>query len=156
MEMMEILKRSRFFSSLNEGEIKRILPLFNERRYSAQEVIYREGESGDTLNLIVEGRVNVARVTAEGEYFSLSSIKDGEVFGIMSFFDGSPHSATIIAQEDVRLLVLRRDDFERLLGSEPVIYAKIVKNLAMYLASILRDMNSQYMDLMHMMFRKSK
>ncbi len=156
MEMMEILKRSRFFSSLNDDEIKRILPLFNEERYSAQEVIYKEGERGDTLNLIVEGKVNVARVTAEGEYLNLSSIKEGEVFGIMSFFDGSPHSATIIAQEDVRLLVLKRDDFERLLESESVIYAKIVKNLAMYLASILRDMNSQYMDLMHMMFRKSK
>lgn len=156
MEDIEILKRSRFFSSLDDNEIGCLVPLFKESKFKAQEVIYNEGEKGDTLNLIVEGRVNVCRVTVEGEYLNLSSIKEGEVFGIMSFFDGSPHSATIIAQENVRLLVLKRDDFEGLLESDPRLYAKIVKNIAMYLASIVRDMNSQYMDLMHMMFRKSK
>ncbi|NTU43512.1 MAG: cyclic nucleotide-binding domain-containing protein [Nitrospirales bacterium] len=112
---------------------------------------------GSLLGKVRVERVNKgAKTTAEGDDFCLSTVRKGEMFGIMSFLDGSRHSATIIADDDTRLLVLKKEDFDRYLESNAVIYGKVVKGIATHLATIVRSMNAQYMDLMHLMFRKSK
>ena len=74
----------------------------------------------------------------------------------MSFLDGRKHDATTVAEEDTQLLVLERSEFDRLVQTHPAIALKILWNIAIDLAALVRNMNSQYTDLIHMMFGKSK
>jgi CRP-like cAMP-binding protein len=152
---IEIEKIS-IFSELNSQEIDILKGLLDLREYAPNEVIYTEGEEGDSLNIIIEGKVRINKRMVEGDQFCISTLKEGDVFGIMSFLDGSRHDATIVADQKTSLLVLRRTDFDGLYSSNPIIAAKILKRLAIHLASIVRNMNTQYMDLMHLMFRRSK
>lgn len=144
------------FSDLTDEEIRVLKDFLDLREYAPNEVIYTEGEKGDSLNIIIEGKVRINKRMVEGDQFCISTLKEGDVFGIMSFLDGSRHDATIVSDQKTVLMALEREDFNNLYSSSPLIAAKVLKRLAMHLASIVRNMNTQYMDLMHLMFRRSK
>lgn len=150
------ISRIAIFSDLDSREIEVIKNLLDVKEYAPDEIIYAEGEEGDSLNIIIEGKVRINKRMVEGDQFCISTLKEGDVFGIMSFLDGSRHNATIVSDQETILMVLGRADFNDLYNSNPLIAAKVLKRLAIHLATIVRNMNSQYMDLMHLMFRRSK
>lgn len=153
---MKEIEEVKLFSDLSREEMEVLKNILDLKDYAPDEVIYSEGEEGDSLNIIVEGKVRINKRMVEGDQFCISTLKEGDVFGIMSFLDGSRHDATIVSDQKTTLMVLRRSDFEGLYSSNPLMAAKILKRLAIHLASIVRNMNTQYMDLMHLMFRRSK
>lgn len=144
------------FLDLDGSEMGIIQDMLQSRDYEPNEIIYREGEKGDSLNIIEKGKVKINKMMVEGDQFSIATLKEGDIFGIMSFLDGSAHDATIVADQQTQLIVVNKSDFDTLLQSNPLIAGKILRRLAIHLASIVRNMNNQYMDLMHLMFRKSK
>ena len=144
------------FADIEGPEVGIIQDLLQSRDYEPNEIIYREGERGDSLNIIEKGKVKINKMMVEGDQFCIATLKEGEIFGIMSFLDGSAHDATIISDQQTRLTVLRKPDFDGLLLSDPLVAGKVLRRIAIHLASIVRNMNSQYIDLMHLMFRKSR
>ncbi len=155
-EIKKLLEGIKVFSKLSDVEKGTLSDLFVTAEYRPDEVIYSEGEHGDSLDIVVRGKVRICKMTVEGDNLSIATVRQGEMFGMMSFLDKSKHSATIVADEETQLIILKKEDFDRLMDTYPVIYGKVVKNLAIHLASLVRNMNMQYMDMMHMMFRKSK
>ena len=144
------------FEELDDSEMGAIRDLLLSREYGPDEIISREGERGDSLNIIEKGKVKIHKMMVEGDQFCIATLREGDIFGVMSFLDGSDHDATIISDQQTRLTVLRKPDFEGLLVSHPLVAGKILRRLAVHLASIVRNMNSQYIDVMHLMFRKRK
>ena len=144
------------FQELDGSEMSVVKGLLQSRDYGPNEFIYKEGEKGDSLNIIEKGKVKINKMMVEGDQFCIATLKEGDIFGIMSFLDGSRHDATITADQKTRLIILRKSDFDDLIQTHPLIVSKILRGLAIHLASIVRNMNSQYIDLMHLMFRKSK
>lgn len=151
-----MIDRIKIFRDFSEDDKKIISGLLQAKEFKAGETVYNEGDPGDVLSFVMTGKVKVCRTTPEGEQFCIISLTEGEMFGIMSFLDGSLHDATIIADIDTHLMTLQKRDFDALLAANTLLAANILKNLAIHLAIIVRNMNSQYMDLMHYMFRKSK
>ncbi len=149
-------KGIRIFDELDGPEMEVIRTMLRSRDYGPNEVIYKEGEEGDSLNIIEKGKVKINKMMAAGDQFCIATLKEGDIFGIMSFLDGSAHDATIVSDQQTRLTVLRKCDFDGLLASNPLVAVKVLRRLATHLASIVRNMNSQYIDLMHLMFRKSR
>jgi CRP-like cAMP-binding protein len=148
--------RVRIFDELDGPEMDVIRNLLRARDYGPGEIIYREGEKGDSLNIIEKGKVKINKMMVAGDQFCIATLKEGDIFGIMSFLDGSDHDATIVSDQQTRLTVLRKSDFDGLLASNPLVAGKVLRQLAVHLASLVRNMNSQYIDLMHLMFRKSR
>ena len=154
---MNIVEGINLFRDIDEVGGTLISKLLKVRDFKPGEMIYREGESGNNnLNIIERGKVRVERITVEGDQFPFATLKKGQGFGIMSFLDGRKHDATTVAEEETQLLVLERSEFDKLAETHPAIALKILWNIAIDLAALVRNMNSQHMDLMHMMFRKSK
>ncbi|PKL52224.1 MAG: hypothetical protein CVV37_02240 [Nitrospira bacterium HGW-Nitrospira-1] len=154
---MGIIDEIKIFYDLGENEKETVNRLLQVRDFKPGEVIYGEGESGESaLDIIVKGKVKINRVTIEGEQLQMATLRAGEKFGIMSFLDGSRHNASVVAEEETRLLILKKSDFDNLIQTNPVIGVKILRNIAVGLAKLVKDLNAQHMDLMHMMFRKSK
>jgi len=151
-----VTEKTHIFQELDGSEMSIVKGLLQARNYGPNEMIYREGEKGDSLSIIDKGKVRINKMMVEGDQFCIATLKEGDIFGIMSFLDGSAHDATIISDQQTRLTVLSRGDFDDLLGTNPLIAGKILRRLAVHLASIVRNMNSQYIDLMHLMFRKKK
>lgn len=152
----ELKEKIHVFRDLEVSEIALVEGLLESRDYGPNETIYNEGEEGDSLNIIMKGKVKINKTMVEGGQFCIAILKEGDMFGIMSFLDGSSHDATIVSEQKTRLIVLKKADFEGLAASSPAVANKILRRLAIHLAAIIRNMNSQYIDLTHLMFRKGK
>ncbi len=152
----ELKDRVRVFHELDASEMALVEGLLESRDYGPNETIYKEGEQGDSLNIIMKGKAKIHKTMVEGGQFCIAILKEGDIFGIMSFLDGSAHDATIISGQQTRLIVLKKPDFDNLFLSNPLVAGKLLRGLAVHLASIVRNMNSQYIDLTHLMFRKGK
>ncbi len=77
------------------------------------DVIFSDGDSGDTMYIVLAGRVKILK-QAKGVKKTLALLGEGEFFGEMGVVSGKPRSATAVAEEDCRLQVLGRGDFLRM------------------------------------------
>ncbi|HEY7113643.1 MAG TPA: cyclic nucleotide-binding domain-containing protein, partial [Thermoanaerobaculia bacterium] len=91
-----------------------------ERRYPAEALLFREGDPGDALFAIAQGRVRISRRLAGGEE-AFAILGPGEIFGEMAILDPSSpgRSADARAHEEAVLLVLSRPRFEKLERADP-------------------------------------
>lgn len=139
MTEREFLQSVPLFSRLGEASLDSILRLTRRRRFRKDETIFHEKETGESLFVILHGRVKVAIFGDDGKEVTLSTLSEGEFFGEMSVLDQDPRSATVIAEEDCELLSLQRDDFKRALEVDPGMSASLIQ----VLAARLRKANHQ-------------
>jgi len=121
MSVVDTLRSIPLFSELREGDLDRLGLAARERSYPKNSVILFEDDPGDALYVVVSGQVKVVLTAEDGREVILSVRDRGDFFGEMSLIDEEPRSAHVIAMEDARLLVLRREDFQRCLLEIPQI-----------------------------------
>lgn len=126
------------FSKLDEDEVFRLLQPTESRSYAAGDTIVREGDGGDTLFVLLSGRV---RIMKGGE--AINQLRAGEVFGEMSLVRRRPRSATVVAEEPSELLLLHRHDFEAFLRDEARLGVKILSHFVHVLAERLDSTNDE-------------
>jgi len=110
---------------LTRNQLKAVARITEVREAPAGAVLTRKDEPGDEFFLILDGRVRVdvsARKRAILEPYAF--------FGEMSLLDGGPRSATVTAETAVRLLVIRRRDFARVLGELPELSRSVMAVLS--------------------------
>jgi CRP/FNR family transcriptional regulator, cyclic AMP receptor protein len=109
------------FSDCTEEELRRFADISTIVDASAGTALTKAGAAGDSFFLIVDGRVSVETQVGPGD-----PLHPGDFFGEMSLIDGEPRSATIRAITDVRLLVVHRVHFWRLLEKTPDLVRRIL------------------------------
>jgi signal transduction histidine kinase len=110
--------------------------------FTKDETVFREGEPGDCLYIVLRGQVAVGKATAAGRQQVLVTFGPGEYFGEMSVIDAQPRSAQATAAEDSTLRKLRRADLDQLLTIDP----QILFNLLRGSGDRLRAMNRQFIE----------
>ncbi len=113
------LRNVHLFSALKENEIEAISRiLFVDSHYKNQ-IIFQEGDTGDALFIVLKGTVKVCLYDEEGREYVLDVIGKDGFFGELALIDELPRSANAVAMESSDLLVIRRQDFLRLLTENP-------------------------------------
>ena len=137
------LQRVPLFSGFNEDELRRVAELSRIVEAPVGTVITQIGEPGDSFFVIIDGMVEVRTPVGAG-----SQLQPGDFFGEMSLLDGEPRSATIVAATDLRLLIVDRFHFWRLLDETPDLIRRIltilsrrVRRLEQTVHAILRGTN---------------
>lgn len=126
------------FPYLSDGEERALLEKVGVSRFSPGAPIVREGDHHNALYVLRKGHVRVEKNSA-GFPLELARLGPGELFGEMSFIDGSPASADIIANEPVEAYVVDGQVLEPLLRKYPGIYGRLFRSLAAILARRLRE-----------------
>ena len=90
--------------------------------------VVREGDRGDFMFIIVEGKVKVVRKRGKKEIV-LATLEKGNFFGEMSLFGIGPRSATVKALTDLKLLKITREDISRLGESNPKLLSEFTMGL---------------------------
>jgi signal transduction histidine kinase len=103
--------------------------LITDHQYQPGEIIFEEGESGDSMYLIRAGRVAVIKGGFDSPTI-LGLRGPGEIIGEMSLLEDQPRSATNVALDSVRLLRITRDGFQRLVSARPDIGISIMRMLS--------------------------
>jgi len=91
-----------------------------EKKLNADEVLFNEGDKGDVMYLIREGKIKITKGKDEDEKV-LAVLKEGDFFGEMAIIDGSPRSASAIAVTPTSLLVIDKETFKSKLKENPLI-----------------------------------
>jgi CRP-like cAMP-binding protein len=107
------------FAALSLGAIEDLTQRVAVRRVPAQHTVVSQDEPGDSMYVIMSGRVKVVIYGENGREVTLSMLRAGDGFGEMSLFDGASRSANCVALEPTTLLVLSRDDLLRHLSIHP-------------------------------------
>ena len=141
MADITLLRRVAIFNDLDDEEVAQVAEVSKEERFRSGEVIFREGEVGNRLYLIVEGEVRISRdVPGSGEE-ALAVLKPGAVFGEMAVFERSERSTHAIANGGATCLTITRADFEMLLDLNREMAYKVLWACVRLLSSRLRSTN---------------
>ncbi len=108
MKSADILSKIFLFSDLGRQDILRLSALMTENTYKKGENILVQNEKGDSLYIILEGKVKVVLYGDKGKEIILSILKDGDFFGEMALLDEDVRSAYVITLQKTRVLVLPR------------------------------------------------
>jgi len=114
------LARSPLFHGIDDDELTRIAATMARRRFRKGEVIFHEGDPGDSLHVVVEGRVKITRESTEGDEAIVVVLTPGDAFGELVLLDGAPRSATATAMEPTETMTMPRSAFAELVdGANP-------------------------------------
>ena len=92
--------------------------------------VIKEGDKGETMYMIVNGHVSVLKGRAQGQEIELDRMEGGDYFGEMALFEDQVRSATIRAEEETRLLVLHKREFNEIVREYPQIALHICRELS--------------------------
>jgi hypothetical protein len=138
MKELIALKRVPLFSTLTLEQLASIDRLMVTRHYVKGEPIFRKGDVGAELYVVLEGEIRV-HLDHDGHEVTLARHGPSKVVGEMSVFDDQPRSASAEATEDTTARVLRRDRMQAIVHEHPEVLLEFVKNLSQR----LRVMNEQ-------------
>jgi CRP/FNR family transcriptional regulator, cyclic AMP receptor protein len=140
-EAAELLRGVTIFKDLDEIELREVAALCREERFKPGETIFREGEPGNRLYLIVDGDVRISReVPGSGEE-ALAVLKRGALFGEMAVFDRADRSTNAIANGGATCFSISRADFEMLLDFNRELAYKVLWAVVRLLSTRLRSTN---------------
>ncbi len=153
---IDYIKRVKMFGKLSEDDQRHLARISAMRNYSQGDVIFSEGEKGKELYIINRGIIKIKKkietAMQENETQTLTKVRSGDHFGEFTFFEGGTHSASAIAAGDVSLLVLSRDDFNKLIKEVPRLGYKIMQEMTVSLGELLREMNKRLTGLVSYMY----
>ena len=137
----------RVLRSLDPEHQEAVLASAHRRRYARGEVVFHEGDRGDTLHLLVTGRVAVQTTTRMGEVVTVNVLGPGASFGELALVDpASRRVATIVALEPVETLRLSRSAFDELRRTEPSVNQFLVEVLAEQVTALNERLREAYFD----------
>jgi CRP/FNR family transcriptional regulator, cyclic AMP receptor protein len=139
----DVLRQAPMFASLDDAEATALRSTMHAVRLRRGEVLFREGDAGDELYVVIDGKVKMGRTSSDGRENLLSVLGPGQMFGELSLFDPGPRSSTVTAVTDADLLALGQDQLLSWLTGRP----EVARGLLLQLASRLRGLNDQVADL---------
>ncbi|MQA93852.1 MAG: cyclic nucleotide-binding domain-containing protein [Streptosporangiales bacterium] len=126
----DVLSRAPLFEALDEEGAKGLRSSINEVRINRGQTLFSEGDDGDRLYVILDGKVKLTRTAPDGRENLLSVLGPGEMFGELSLFDPRPRTASAVAVTDVRMAGLGHDDLRPWLAGRPEVAVHLLKALA--------------------------
>jgi CRP/FNR family cyclic AMP-dependent transcriptional regulator len=139
--MLQQLQGIPMCNGLSPGNIEELVAISAEKTAAKGSTLFREGEPGDVLLVVLDGKVEVTKREA-----TLATLEAGSVLGEMSLLGGDTRSATAIAATDVKYLAIPHGPFQRLLEKDNLSALKVVNNLAHVMSKRLALINEKLVD----------
>jgi CRP/FNR family transcriptional regulator, cyclic AMP receptor protein len=151
---ISLLKEITLFKDLPIEKIRKIMSILRRVTFSEDEIIMREGDSGDIMYIILEGTVEVAKSlvigdmgdeedVAKNKVFTKLDGKSHAVFGEIALLEESKRTATIKAMTQCVLYEIRKDDFLKLVEADYEFGYRILLNLARIVSARLRKADEE-------------
>jgi len=147
------LKQTPLVVEMDDAEIKALARIVEVRDCEDHEVLVEEGESNSHLYVPITGKITIVKRDEHNESRTLHVLGQGDLAGELSFMDGEPRYASLVASSPTRVLVLDRPKFEELLVTHPVVVYKTMRAIMRVAHRVQRRMNMQMVDMQHYLYR---
>jgi CRP/FNR family transcriptional regulator, cyclic AMP receptor protein len=128
--MESVLHQSPLFASLDQEGAQALMESLTEQIVVKGEILFHEGEFGDHLFLILEGKVKLGHASTDGRESLMAVLGPGEMFGELSLFDPGLRAATATALTQARVLSLGNTQLMPWLAGRPEVAAALLQALA--------------------------
>jgi CRP/FNR family transcriptional regulator len=129
-DRQSVLSRAPLFESLDEDGARALRSRMTDVKLSRGERLFAEGDEGDRLYVVLEGKIKLTRTAPDGRENLLSVIGPGEMFGELSLFDPRPRTASASAITDAQLAALAHDKLLVWLTDRPEVALHLLRALA--------------------------
>ncbi len=136
-DILDRLRRIHLFSGFTDAELIRLLRICQMRQFVANQYVFREGEPGGKMYVLVSGQVDM-RQTRDGAEKVLVTMKPGDCFGEMAILDAGPRSADAFCLTPCMVIEVKAETVNR---DDDPIALKLVRQIAILLAQKLRRMS---------------
>lgn len=133
-ELYSMLEGMQLLKDFDRTEIEKIAPFTGAYLARKGTRIFREGTKGNFMCLIVDGGVEILKSGKK-----ITTVRPGKTMGEMAVIDGYPHSASAVAIEDTRLIMITRNQFEKMSDQLPKVAIKLLMRLATLMSLRLRQ-----------------
>jgi CRP/FNR family transcriptional regulator, cyclic AMP receptor protein len=141
----ESLRRIKIFADMDERQLASFLQYMEVLKFPPNAVIFRKGEQGDAMFLVLVGEVR-ARSMVGGRESTLSTMGVGECVGEMAVIDSSTRSADVVANTECVLLKISAEALKRLFKEAPALAAPFLFGLSKTITSRVRTLTKRYED----------
>lgn len=120
------LEKHDLLGHLSPAELERLLRQAHIEHLQAGRIIFRKGDPGDRLYILLEGRIKIGAVSPEGREVVFNVLGAGEVFGEIAVLDGKTRTADATTLTDCYLLVIERNSIIPFLRENPEVAARLI------------------------------
>ena len=140
---LDVVRRAPLFATLDDADAAEVMATMTPVRMERGDVLFNEGDQGDRLYVITEGKIKLGRSSTDGRENLLAILGPSEMLGELSLFDPGARTATATAVAETQLIGLGNEQLSQLLGAHP----RIAGTLLSALARRLRRTNENLADL---------
>jgi CRP/FNR family transcriptional regulator len=125
-----VLDQSPLFAALDPDSAATLEAALTRRTLARGHVVFSEGDPGDRLFVVLDGKVKISRAAADGRENLLAVLGATEMFGELSLFDPGPRTATVSTITETTLASLDHDDLRPVLAERPGVAVQLLQALA--------------------------
>jgi CRP-like cAMP-binding protein len=143
-----LIPKCRLLENFSPAEVRLLAHFMDMYRADPGAEIIREGDGGDFMLMVVEGRVEVQKRDRWNTPQLLAEVEAGRTLGEMSMIDGEARFATCVATAPTVIAVLDRESLARIIVEQPLLGAKILMELVLMLSQRLRVTSQRLLGLL--------
>ncbi|MGH3344436.1 MAG: Crp/Fnr family transcriptional regulator [Carbonactinosporaceae bacterium] len=128
--MDDVLQQAPLFAALDDEAAAALRRSMAEVTLERGEALFREGDPGDRLYVVIDGKIKLHRTSSDGRENMIAVLGPGDMFGELSLFDPGPRTATASALTDSRLRGLGHDALRPWLTGRPEVAAALLRQVA--------------------------
>lgn len=129
-ERERLLRDVPLLARLSDADLAALAERGKERTFAANAVLFSEGDPGDSLHIVISGRLRASVMSAEGTEATIALFDRGDCCGDIALLDGGPRTATATAAQTTRTFVVTRDDFLSWVRERPPAAIALLETLA--------------------------
>lgn len=143
--MIKMLKQQVLLEGIDNAGLNKISKIIKKISFKKGEQLFKEKDETRGLYLIHSGKVEISKVTPDGWRQTLAVLTSGHFFGELSILEKRQHDASAVAVEDTEILLITKEDFERLMKEDIALACEIIKKIALVMSKNLRRMNDKFL-----------
>jgi len=125
-----VLQGVPFFAQLTAEQRKKVARIGVIQSVGANQVVFRKGDTGDALYVMLSGAVQVSHTDRQGREVQLATLRAGDFFGEMALIDGEPRSALVATVTPCQFFLLNRHDFLTMISKSPWMLTNLLIGLS--------------------------
>ena len=147
-QMHALIPKCPLLENFSQPEVLLLAHFMEVYRAAPGAEIIREGDGGDFMLMLLEGRIEVHKRDRWNTQQLLAAVESGRTLGEMSMIDGEPRFATCVAAEPSLIAVLDRESLARIIVEQPLLGAKVLMELVLMLSHRLRATSQRLLGLL--------
>ncbi len=141
--MCNDLAEFRLFRDLSPADLKLIEPFFSSGEFPTGEKLFSQGDSADTLYLVIKGELTLKYKPYDGSEITVTRLRDGDVLGWSTVLGNSNYTSSAVCKTDVSVLKVSGDDLRQLVADHPQTGKMVMDRLATAVSPRWKDAQKQ-------------